>query len=241
MRLPKSTGPSPTPGPYLCGRKSTRHPGVPVNAPDFYFHPTAVLDAGCRVGAGSRIWHFCHLSAGCELGEGCSLGQNVFVAPGVKLGRNVKVQNNVSLYEGVECYDDVFVGPSAVFTNVKNPRSAFPRRGAEHYRPTVLERGVSVGANATVVCGVRLGEYAFVGAGAVVTRDVPAHALVLGTPARQVGWVSRAGHRLRFDDDGQAACPETGERYQLSADARAVRPLAAEQPTASRPTPTTDN
>lgn len=224
---------------YLCGRKTTARPGVPDQAPDFYHHPTAVLDAGCRIGAGSRIWHFCHLSASCELGEGCSLGQNVFVAPGVRLGRNVKVQNNVSLYEGLECHDDVFIGPSAVFTNVKTPRSAFPRRGAEHYRPTVLERGVSIGANATVVCGVRLGEYAFVGAGAVVTRDVAAYALVLGTPARPAGWVSRAGHRLRFDAAGTATCPETGEQYELSADAQAVRPTAPEPLAASRPAPTT--
>jgi UDP-2-acetamido-3-amino-2,3-dideoxy-glucuronate N-acetyltransferase len=191
-------------------------------ATDFYAHPTAVLDAGCRVGAGSRIWHFCHLAAGAVLGADCSLGQNVFVADGVTLGRNVKVQNNVSLYAGVVCEDDVFLGPSVVFTNVKNPRSAVPRRGEGHYQPTYLEQGVSIGANATIVCGVRLGRYAFVGAGSVVTHNVPAHALVYGTPARQHGWLSAAGHRLAFDTAGLASCPETGETYQLSPDKASV-------------------
>ncbi|MGI4872676.1 MAG: acyltransferase [Janthinobacterium lividum] len=189
---------------------------MPSQAPDFYAHPTAVLDAGCRVGAGSRIWHFCHVAAGAVLGEGCSLGQNVFVADGVTLGRNVKVQNNVSLYEGVVCEDDVFLGPSVVFTNVRTPRSAVPRRGPAHYRPTYLEQGVSIGANATLVCGVRLGRYAFVGAGSVVTRDVPAYGLVYGNPARQQGWVSAYGHRLRFDAHGRATCPESGEGYELN-------------------------
>lgn len=196
-----------------------------TNATDFYAHPTAILDAGCRVGAGSRIWHFCHLSAGCELGENCSLGQNVFVAGTVKLGRNVKVQNNVSLYDGVICEDDVFIGPSAVFTNVKNPRSAVPRRGEGHYQLTHLERGVSIGANATLVCGVRLGEYAFVGAGAVVTQDAPAYALLLGNPARPAGWMSAHGHRLRFDPRGRATCPESGVLYALSDDQRTVAPV----------------
>ena len=190
---------------------------------DFYAHPTAILDEGCRVGTGSRVWHFCHLSAGCELGEGCSLGQNVFVAGTVRLGRNVKVQNNVSLYDGVLCADDVFIGPSAVFTNVKNPRSAVPRRGEGHYLATHLERGVSIGANATIVCGVRLGEYAFVGAGAVVTKSAPAYALLLGNPARQVGWMSKFGHRLRFDVEGRASCRESGERYELSPDKQIVQ------------------
>jgi UDP-2-acetamido-3-amino-2,3-dideoxy-glucuronate N-acetyltransferase len=191
-------------------------------ATDFYAHPTAVLDAGCRVGAGSRIWHFCHVAAGAVLGEGCSLGQNVFVADGVTLGRNVKVQNNVSIYAGVTCEDDVFLGPSVVFTNVKNPRSAVPRRGADHYQPTYLEKGVSIGANATIVCGVRLARYAFVGAGSVVTHNVPAYALVYGTPARQHGWLSTAGHRLAFDAAGRASCPETGEAYLLSPDKASV-------------------
>lgn len=191
-------------------------------AADFYAHPTAVLDAGCRVGAGSRIWHFCHLAAGAVLGENCSLGQNVFVADGVTLGRNVKVQNNVSLYEGVTCEDDVFLGPSVVFTNVRNPRSAVPRRGAAHYQPTHLERGVSIGANATIVCGVRLGQYAFVGAGSVVTKDVPAYALVYGNPARPHGWLSAHGERLAFDAAGRAACPASQEVYQLSTDKKTI-------------------
>jgi UDP-2-acetamido-3-amino-2,3-dideoxy-glucuronate N-acetyltransferase len=194
-------------------------------AADFYAHPSAVLDAGCHVGAGSRIWHFCHLAAGAVLGEHCSLGQNVFVADGVTLGRNVKVQNNVSLYSGVVCEDDVFLGPSVVFTNVKNPRSAVPRRGASHYLPTYLEQGVSIGANATIVCGVHLGRYAFVGAGSVVTNDVPAFALVYGTPARQHGWVSTYGHRLAFDKMGHATCPESGEQYYLNDDQTTVTPI----------------
>ena len=202
----------------------------PVAEPtaDFYAHPTAVLDAGCRVGAGSRIWHFCHLATGAVLGENCSLGQNVFVADGVTLGRNVKVQNNVSLYEGVVCEDDVFLGPSVVFTNVRNPRSAVPRRGADHYLPTYLERGVSIGANATLVCGIRLGRYAFVGAGSVVTRNVPAYALVYGAPARPQGWMSAAGHRLRFDEAGRATCPESQEVYQLSVDKKSVAVMNVE-------------
>ena len=182
---------------------------------DFYAHPTAILDAGCRVGAGSRIWHFCHLAAGAVLGANCSLGQNVFVADGVTLGCNVKVQNNVSLYGGVVCEDDVFLGPSVVFTNVKNPRSAVPRRGEGHYQTTYLERGVSIGANATLVCGIRLGRYAFVGAGSVVTRDVPDFALVVGNPARQRGWMSAHGEKLLFDQSGFARCPATGDAYEL--------------------------
>lgn len=195
---------------------------MPHAAPDFYAHPTAVLDEGCQVGRGSRVWHFSHVCAGADIGEGCTLGQNVFVADGVRLGRGVKVQNNVSLYGGVVCEDDVFLGPSVVFTNVKNPRSAVPRKGAGHYQATHLERGVTVGANATVVCGVRLGRYAFVGAGSVVTHNVPAYALVYGTPARQHGWMSAAGHRLAFDENNRASCPETGEKYELSADGQSV-------------------
>ena len=179
----------------------------------YFAHPTAVIDDGCRIGVGSKIWHFCHLSAGAELGEACSLGQNVFVADGVKLGRNVKVQNNVSLYSGVECHDDVFIGPSAVFTNVLNPRAAVIRK--HEYQPTVLSRGVSIGANATIVCGVRLGEYAFVGAGSVVTQNVASYALVYGNPARPRGWMSAHGHRLTFNETGYATCPESGEHYQL--------------------------
>ncbi|GAB3239297.1 acyltransferase [Hymenobacter seoulensis] len=193
----------------------TTSSGMP-DVSGYYSHPTAVLDEGCCIGAGCRIWHFTHVSATAQLGEGCSLGQNVFVADGVKLGRNVKVQNNVSLYSGVECQDDVFLGPSVVFTNVLNPRAAVPRRGAEHYLPTRVAQGASIGANSTIVCGVNLGEYAFVGAGSVVTKDVPAYALVYGNPARQRGWMSTHGHRLTFDTAGRAVCPESQEHYQLT-------------------------
>lgn len=179
----------------------------------YYAHPTAVLDEGCTIGAGTRIWHFCHLMTGSRTGARCVLGQNVMVAPGVVLGDGVKVQNNVSLYTGVTCEDDVFIGPSAVFTNVINPRS-FVERKAE-FRPTLLRRGASVGANATVLCGTVIGQYALIGAGAVVLRDVPDFGLVVGNPARQTGWVSRLGHRLHFDAAGVAHCPESGEAYRL--------------------------
>lgn len=180
---------------------------------DYFVHPSAVVDEGAIIGANSKIWHFCHLMPGCELGDDCSLGQNVFVASGVTLGRNCKVQNNVSLYAGVRCGDFVFIGPSAVFTNVLNPRSAVNRRG--EYLPTVLENGVTIGANAVIVCGTTLHAYAFVGAGSVVTRDVPAYALVVGNPAKQVGWMSAAGGRLAFDAAGNATCPERGDAYKL--------------------------
>lgn len=179
----------------------------------YYAHPTAVIDEGCTIGEGSKIWHFCHLMPKAVLGKQCNLGQNVFVADGVILGDNVKVQNNVSLYTGVVCEDDVFLGPSMVFTNVLNPRSAVNRRN--EYMPTVLRRGVTVGANATIVCGSTLGEYAFVGAGAVVTADVPAFALMLGVPARVAGYMSRNGHRLAFSAQGFARCPETDELYRM--------------------------
>lgn len=181
--------------------------------PQPFIHPTAVVDEGACIAASARVWHFCHLYNGCSIGEGCSIGQNCVIFPGVVLGRNVKVQNNVSLYEGVVCEDDVFVGPSVVFTNVRNPRSAISRKG--RYMPTLVRRGATIGANATVVCGVEIGAHAFIGAGAVVTRDVPSYALILGNPARQAGWMSEWGHRLHFDERNEAICPESGERYRL--------------------------
>ncbi len=181
--------------------------------PDYYAHPSAVIDAGCQIGAGSKIWHFSHLMAGAVLGPQCNIGQNVFIANGVTLGANVKVQNNVSIYEGVICEDDVFLGPSMVFTNITNPRSAVVRKG--QYTVTVVRKGASIGANATIVCGHEIGAFAFVGAGAVVTKSVPAYALVVGNPARRVGWMSEYGHRLSFDEHGEAACPESGELYRL--------------------------
>ncbi|MBP8823029.1 MAG: N-acetyltransferase [Flavobacteriales bacterium] len=183
---------------------------------DYSAHPTAVIDEGCTIGTGSRIWHFSHLMPGCVIGERCNIGQNVVVSPGVKLGNNVKVQNNVSIYTGVECGDDVFLGPSCVFTNVINPRSAVNRR--EQYARTRVGTGASIGANATIVCGHDIGEYAFIGAGAVVTRTVPAYALVVGNPARQTGWMSEYGHKLAFDARGEATCPESGQLYQLKND-----------------------
>ncbi len=181
--------------------------------PDYYAHPSAVIDAGCQIGAGSKIWHFSHLMAGAVLGPQCNIGQNVFIANGVTLGANVKVQNNVSIYEGVICEDDVFLGPSMVFTNITNPRSAVVRKG--QYTVTVVRKGASIGANATIVCGHEIGAFAFVGAGAVVTKSVPAYALVVGNPARRVGWMSEYGHRLSFDEQGDAVCPESGQRYRL--------------------------
>lgn len=180
---------------------------------DFFAHETAVVDAGCTIGAGTKIWHFSHIMPDCVIGEGCNIGQNVVVSPGVKLGKNVKIQNNVSIYTGVECEDDVFLGPSMVFTNVINPRSAVNRRG--EYAKTIVKKGASIGANATIVCGHDIGEYAFIGAGAVVTKHVPAYALMVGNPARQMGWMSEFGHRLEFDAAGIAVCPESGDRYQL--------------------------
>ena len=179
-----------------------------------FVHPTAVIDAPASIGAGSKIWHFTHVSAGATIGKRCTLGQNVFIAPNVRLGDNVKVQNNVAIYEGVELEDDVFCGPSCVFTNVKNPRSEIVRRG--HYARTLVRRGATIGANATIVCGTTIGRYAFVGAGAVVTKgDVPDYALMVGVPARHEGWVSRHGHRLAsLDGDGIMRCPESGWRYQ---------------------------
>lgn len=185
------------------------------NPAPFFVHPSAIVDEGVAIGQGSKIWHFCHLMPGCELGENCILGQNVMVAPRVKLGNNVKVQNNVSLYTGVICEDDVFLGPSCVLTNVLNPRSFIERKS--EFRQTLIRRGASIGANATIVCGVTIGAYAMVGAGAVVTKDVPDYALVTGNPARQTGWFSQYGHRLHFGQDGLATCPESGATYQLEA------------------------
>lgn len=179
----------------------------------YFAHPTAVIDEGCSIGEGTKIWHFSHIMPGAEIGPGCNIGQNVVVSPGARLGRNVKVQNNVSVYTGVVCEDDAFLGPSMVFTNIVNPRSAVVRK--DRYVPTVVKRGASIGANATIVCGVTIGEYAFVGAGAVVTKDVRPYALVIGNPARAVGWMSEFGHRLHFDADGMAVCPESGSRYRL--------------------------
>jgi len=176
-------------------------------------HETAVIDEGCTIGKGTRIWHFSHVMPNCTIGENCNLGQNVVVSPGVVLGNNVKVQNNVSIYTGVICEDDVFLGPSMVFTNVINPRSAVNRR--DQYMETRVGRGASIGANATIVCGHDIGEFAFIGAGAVVTKEVPAYALVVGNPSRQIGWMSEFGHRLSFDENGLATCPESRESYQL--------------------------
>lgn len=185
-----------------------------------YIHPTAVIDADCSIGAGTRIWHFCHVMSGASLGEKCNLGQNVFVGEGVRLGRNVKVQNNVSIYSGVTCEDDVFLGPSMVFTNISNPRSAVVRKG--QYEKTLVKQGASIGANATIICGNEIGSYAFIAAGAVVTRPVADFALMMGAPARQVGWMSTHGHRLEFGEDNKAVCPESGEEYFLR-DGRVTR------------------
>lgn len=180
---------------------------------NYYAHPTAVIDEGALIGEGTKIWHFCHVMSSARIGKSCSLGQNVFVAADVVLGNNVKVQNNVSLYTGVVCEDDVFLGPSMVFTNVMNPRSAVNRK--DEYRHTVVKRGATIGANATIVCGITLGKFCFIGAGAVVIRNVPDYALVVGNPARQTGWMSEAGGKLLFMDHHYAQCPVTGEKYVL--------------------------
>jgi UDP-2-acetamido-3-amino-2,3-dideoxy-glucuronate N-acetyltransferase len=174
-------------------------------------HPTAIIDDGCTIGEGTKIWHFSHIMSGCTIGKNCSLGQNVVVLPEVTLGNGVKVQNNVSIYTGVICEDDVFLGPSMVFTNVINPRSAIVRK--HEYKKTIVRKGATIGANATIVCGIEIGEYAFIGAGAVVTKNVPAYALVVGNPARQTGWMSRYGHKLKLDGEGKAVCKESGEKY----------------------------
>lgn len=179
----------------------------------YYAHETAVIDPGAIIGQGSKIWHFCHIMPGAVLGEDCNLGQNVFVAGDVILGNNVKVQNNVSIYAGVRCEDDVFLGPSMVFTNVYNPRSAVNRKG--EYLRTIVHRGATIGANATIVCGIEIGAFAFIGAGALVRKDVPPYALIAGNPGRQIGWMSEYGERLHFDKQGLAICPGSGESYQL--------------------------
>ena len=180
---------------------------------EYFAHETAVIDDGCVIGAGSKIWHFSHIMPECVIGEKCNIGQNVVISPQVILGKNVKIQNNVSIYTGVICEDDVFLGPSMVFTNVTNPRSAVNRRN--EYAKTTVKKGASIGANATIVCGHDIGRYAFIGAGAVVTKNVPDYALVVGNPARQMGWMSEFGHRLEFDKNGQAICPESEEVYLL--------------------------
>jgi UDP-2-acetamido-3-amino-2,3-dideoxy-glucuronate N-acetyltransferase len=183
---------------------------------DYFAHETAVVDNGCEIGKGTKIWHFTHVMTGCVIGENCNLGQNVVVSPGVILGNNVKVQNNVSIYTGVICQDDVFLGPSMVFTNVINPRSAVARK--DQYKQTLVETGASIGANATIICGVRIGSFSFIGAGAVVTKNVAPYELVVGNPARHSGWMSEWGHKLKFNSEGIAVCPESETRYKLEND-----------------------
>ncbi len=180
---------------------------------NYFAHETAVIDANCEIGEGTKIWHFSHIMSNCKIGEKCNIGQNVVVSPDVILGKNVKIQNNVSIYTGVICEDDVFLGPSMVFTNVTNPRSAVIRKG--EYETTIVKQGASIGANATIVCGHNIGQFAFIGAGAVVTKEVKDYALVVGNPAKQIGWMSEYGHRLNFNEDGIAVCPESDEKYKL--------------------------
>lgn len=180
---------------------------------DYFVHQTACIDQGAVIGEGTKIWHFSHIMTGAVIGKSCNIGQNVVISPEVILGNNVKIQNNVSVYTGVVCEDDVFLGPSCVFTNVINPRSAVNRRG--QYLKTKVGKGATIGANATIVCGHDIGEYAFIGAGAVVTKDVPPYALLVGNPAVQMGWMSEYGHKLEFDADGNAVCPESGQCYHL--------------------------
>ncbi len=187
-----------------------------MDSENYFAHETAIVDDGCIIGKETKIWHFSHIMYKSKIGEKCNIGQNVVISPKVILGNNVKVQNNVSVYTGVVCEDDVFLGPSMVFTNVINPRSAINRRG--QYSGTIVKKGASIGANATIVCGHDIGEYAFIGAGAVVTRDVPAFALLVGNPAKQIGWVGEYGHRLEFDNEGMAVCPESGQKYRLDND-----------------------
>lgn len=185
-----------------------------VQTLNYFAHPTAVIDEGCEIGKDTKIWHFSHIMPNCKIGAACNIGQNVFIASEVILGNNVKIQNNVSLYTGVICEDDVFLGPSMVFTNIINPRSGVIRRG--EYSKTILRKGTTIGANATILCGHEIGEYAFIGAGAVVTKQVPAYGLVVGNPAKQIGWMSEYGHRLHFYEKGMAECSESKEQYQLA-------------------------
>lgn len=180
---------------------------------EYSAHPSAIIDEGCSIGKGTKVWHFSHIMPNCTIGENCNIGQNVVISPEVVLGNNVKVQNNVSIYTGVICEDDVFLGPSMVFTNVTNPRSAVNRRG--QYAKTTVKKGASIGANATIVCGHDIGKFAFIGAGAVVTKHVPDYALVVGNPAKQIGWMSEYGLRLKFNEKGEADCQESGQRYRL--------------------------
>jgi UDP-2-acetamido-3-amino-2,3-dideoxy-glucuronate N-acetyltransferase len=179
----------------------------------FFAHETAVIDLGCEIGEGTKIWHFSHIMTNCTIGQQCSIGQNVVISPEVSIGNRVKIQNNVSVYTGVICEDDVFLGPSAVFTNVINPRSAIARK--DEYKPTLVQKGATIGANATIVCGINIGKYAFVGAGAVVTKNIPDYALVVGNPARQSGWMSEYGHKLKFNSEGLAVCPESQDNYRI--------------------------
>ena len=180
---------------------------------NFYVHPSSIIDEGCTIGNGTKIWHFSHIMSGAVIGNNCNLGQNVVVCPKVMLGNNVRVQNNVSIYEGVICEDDVFLGPSVVLTNVINPRSAVSRK--HEFKTTLIKKGATIGANATIVCGHTIGEFAFIGAGAVVTKDVPAYALIVGNPGRQTGWMSEHGQKLIFDADNKAVCSESGQEYIL--------------------------
>lgn len=179
----------------------------------FFAHETAVIDPDCQIGEGTRIWHFSHIMTNCIIGQQCSIGQNVVISPEVRIGNRVKIQNNVSVYTGVICEDDVFLGPSAVFTNVINPRSAIIRKN--EYKATLVQKGATIGANATIVCGITIGQYAFIGAGAVVTKNIPDYALVVGNPARQTGWMSEYGHKLKFNSAGIAVCPESQDQYRL--------------------------
>jgi UDP-2-acetamido-3-amino-2,3-dideoxy-glucuronate N-acetyltransferase len=188
---------------------------------EYFSHESAIIDEGCKIGKGTKIWHFTHIMKGCEIGENCYLGQNVVISPDVVLGKNVKVQNNVSIYTGVICEDDVFLGPSMVFTNVINPRSHILRK--DQYRATLVRRGASIGANATIVCGIEIGGFAFIGAGAVVTKNVPPFALIVGNPGRHVGWMSEYGHRLHFDEKNIAVCPESQEIYELTKEGTVIK------------------